>query len=362
MPVNLNINVDGILATGAELVNCFCIGKNNQAIISQHIGDLKNIETYEFYCETIERFKKLFRFEPSLLVSDLHPNYLSTQYAVETKLKHFRVQHHHAHIASCMAENNLDEQVIGVGFDGTGYGDDNNIWGSEFFVCSLKEYTRINHFDYIPMPGGDKVIDEPWRMAISYLYKIYGNNLLKLDLPFLKNINPSSIELLCNAIDKEINCPITSSAGRLFDAVAALINICPYSKFHAEAPMRLEAIVEKKYEQAYSYSISKTISFEETIEQIVKDLQQHVPLSAISTKFHNTVISVIYEIVKEIRDSHNLNKVVLSGGTFQNKYLLEKLENLLINNDFEVFSHKKVPTNDGGIALGQLVIAAKNNL
>ena len=362
MPVNLNINVDGILATGAELVNCFCIGKNNQAIISQHIGDLKNIETYEFYCETIERFKKLFRFEPRLIVSDLHPNYLSTQYAVETKLKHIRVQHHHAHIASCMAEYNLDDQVIGVGFDGTGYGDDNNIWGSEFFVCDLKKYTRINHFDYMPMPGGDKVTDEPWRMAVSYLYKIYGSNLLKLDLPFLKNINTSSVELLCNAIDKEINCPMTSSSGRLFDAVAALINLCTYSKFHAEPPMRLESIIDKKYEQAYPYSINQTISFVETIEQIVKDLEQHVTLSEISTKFHNTIILAIGEVVKEIRSSHNLNKVVLSGGTFQNKYLLEKLENLLINDDFTVFSHKKVPTNDGGIALGQLVIAAKNYL
>jgi len=241
MPVNLNMNVDGILATGAELVNCFCIGKNNQAIISQHIGDLKNIETYEFYCQTIEQFKKLFLFKPSLIVSDLHPDYLSTQYAVETKLKHFKIQHHHAHIASCMAEHNLDERVIGISFDGTGYGDDNNIWGSEFFICDLKEYTRVNHFDYIPMPGGDKVTDEPWRMALSYLYKIDGNKFRDYDLPFLKNINPSSIELLCYAIDNKINSPLTSSSGRLFDAVSALINLSPYSKFHAEAPMRLES-------------------------------------------------------------------------------------------------------------------------
>ena len=153
VPVNLNMNVEGILATGAELVNCFCIGKGNQAIISQHIGDLKNFETYEFYCQTIEHFKKLFNFNPSLLVSDLHPEYLSTKYAAETGLKHIKVQHHHAHIASCMAENNLDEKVIGVSFDGTGYGDDNCIWGSEFFVCDLKEYIRINHFDYIPDAG-----------------------------------------------------------------------------------------------------------------------------------------------------------------------------------------------------------------
>ena len=223
--VNLNMNAEGILATGAELVNCFCIGKDYQAIISQHIGDLKNFETYEFYCQTIEHFKKLFNFNPSLLVSDLHPEYLSTKYAAETGLKHIKIQHHHAHIASCMAEHNLDEKVIGVSFDGTGYGDDNLIWGSEFFVCDLKEYTRISHFDYIPMPGGDKVTNEPWRMALSYLYKIYGYRLMALDLPFLAKISPSSIEMVFQAIDKKINSPLTCGSGRLFDAVAAMINL-----------------------------------------------------------------------------------------------------------------------------------------
>jgi len=359
LPVKLNFDVDGILATGAELVNCFCIGKDNQAIISQHIGDLKNMETYTFYLETIEQFKKLFRFEPSLIVSDLHPNYLSTQYAVDSKLKHIKVQHHHAHVASCMAEHHIDEQVIGVSFDGTGYGDDNHIWGSEFFVCNLSQYTRITHFDYMPMPGGDKVSNEPWRMAVSYLYKTFSNDFREFDLPFLKNVEPSSVEWLCNAIDQKINCPMTSGSGRLFDAVAAIINLCPISKFHAEAPMRLEAVMDKKNKKVYPFGISKTISFEETIEQIVKDIRQHVPISEISTKFHNTIISVIITVIKEIRNNNNLNKVVLSGGTFQNKYLLEHIESLLLKNDFEVFSHSKIPTNDGGIALGQLVIAAK---
>jgi hydrogenase maturation protein HypF len=360
VPVRTNMNMSGILATGAELVNCFGIGKDNQVIISQHIGDLKNIETYEFYCETIEKFKKLFRFTPTLIVSDLHPNYLSTQYAVETGLKHLKVQHHHAHIASCMAENDLDEKVIGVSFDGTGLGDDNNIWGSEFFVCDLKEYSRQSHFEYIPMPGGDKVTEEPWRMAVSYLYKLYGNNFQSLELPFLKNINHSNIELLCNAIDKGINCPLTSSSGRLFDAVSALLNLCPVSKFHAEAPMRLESVIDKKIKQAYSFSINKTVSFTETFEQVFNDIHHQVPVSEISTKFHNTVIFAIYEVCKEIRIRYNLNKVVLSGGTFQNKYLLENIENLLKKNDFEVFSHRKVPTNDAGIALGQMILAAKS--
>ena len=359
VPVNLKLNVNGIFATGAELVNCFCIGKGNQAILSQHIGDLKNMETYDFYRQTIDQFKKLFRFNPSCVVSDLHPDYLSTRYAEETKIKHFKVQHHHAHIASCMAENNLDEKVIGVSFDGVGFGDDGHIWGSEFFVCDLKEYSRITHFDYIPAPGGDKVTSEPWRMAVSYLYKIYGNDFLKFNLPFLKDVDHSSIEIINSAINKKINSPLTSSAGRLFDAVAALINLCPYSKFHAEAPMRLESIIDSKVKDEYSYKFDQVISFESTFQQIVQDIQQQIKPSVISSKFHNTIISVILDEVKRIRDQYKLKKVVLSGGTFQNKYLLEKVENLLIANKFEVYSHTKVPTNDGGIALGQLVIAAK---
>jgi len=358
----LSLNVEGILATGAELVNCFCLGKDNQAILSQHIGDLKNIETYEFYFETIEQFKKLFRFNPTLVVSDLHPDYLSTRYAVESKKRHIQVQHHHAHIASCMAEHNLDEQVIGVAFDGTGYGDDNNIWGSEFFVCDLQEYTRINHFEYLSMPGGDNVIDEPWRMALSYLYKIYGLKFLEFNLPFLNTIKPSSVELLCDAIDKKINCPLTSSSGRLFDAVAALINLSPFSKFHAEAPMRLEAIIDRKIKKAYPYSVSTTISFKDTFGTIVNDLKHQVPLSEISAKFHNTIISVIVEVAAEARNRYDINKVVLSGGTFQNKYLLENLEMMFEKHDFELFSHQKIPTNDGGIALGQLVLAAKSQI
>ena len=357
--INLRINCEGILATGAELVNCFCIGKENQAILSQHIGDLKNFETYEFYCQTIERFKKLFNFNPAVVVSDLHPEYLSTGYAADSGLRHLKIQHHHAHIASCMAENNLDEKVIGVSFDGTGYGDDNCIWGSEFFVCDLKEYSRISHFDYIPMPGGDRAIYEPWRMALSYLHRIFGPELRDLDLPFLAEISPSSVEMVCQAIDKKINSPLTSGSGRLFDAVAALINLAPHTTFHAEAPMRLESIIDKRIKTSYPWIYAKTISFDSTIQDIIKDLKTKVPLPEISAKFHNTIISVISEVVKESREKYNLNKVVLSGGTFQNKYILENLEILLMKNNFEIFSNKKVPSNDGGIALGQLVIAAK---
>ena len=358
LPVNLKMNVDGILATGAELVNCFAIGKGKQAIISQHIGDLKNLETYEFYRETIDRFKRLFLFEPSMVVSDLHPDYLSTRFATETKLPHVKVQHHHAHIASCMAEYGLDEPVIGVSFDGTGLGDDNNIWGSEFFICDLKHYERISHFEYMPIPGGDKVTEEPWRMAVSYLYHYFGENFREMDLPFLKNINPVSIDMLCQAVDKKINSPLTSGSGRLFDAVAALINLCPVSKFHAEAPMRLESIIDKNITKHYPYTINSTISFEETFKHIIKDLHNHVALSKISAKFHNTILSVIVELAGIIKNKSGLDKVVISGGTFQNKFLLSSIEKQLNQKGFKVFTHTKIPTNDAGIALGQMAIAA----
>ncbi len=358
-PVELKINADGILATGAELVNCFCIGKGKQAILSQHIGDLKNIETLEFYTETIEQFKKLFRVKPTLIACDKHPDYLSTKYANDLELPKIQIQHHHAHIASCMAEHGLDEKVIGVAFDGVGLGENNKIWGGEFFVCDLNAYNRITHFDYIPMPGGDKATKNPWRMAVSFLYKFFGKDFLNFNLPFLENINNDDIDLLLYAIDKNINCPLASSAGRLFDAVAALTNICTFSTFHAEAPMRLESLLDDNCNEYYDFEIRQTIKFNKTFKGIVDDIKSGIKASVISAKFHNTIINIIFAVVSDIRKNHNINKVVLSGGSFQNRYILEKVENLLKNNGFNVFSHKSIPTNDGGIALGQLAIAAK---
>ncbi len=358
-PVYLNQNVEGIFAAGAELVNCFGIGKGNQALLSQHIGDLKNLETLEFYEETFHQFKKLFRFEPQLIARDLHPDYLSSKFADSLDAPKILIQHHHAHIASGMAEHGLDEPVIGVSFDGTGLGDDGNIWGSEFFVCDLNEYERINHFEYIPMPGGDKVTHETWRMGVSYLYHTYGKEFLDFDLDFLKNIDRNNLNLLLMAIDKKINAPLTSSSGRLFDAVSALINLCPVSQFHAEAPMRLESIINSDTSDTYNFDIAKTISFKKTIKEIIKDVQSGVDQSIISVKFHNTMVSTIYESVVKIQKEFKINKVVLSGGTFQNRYLLEKIENLLSKNGFEVYSQCKIPGNDGGIALGQLAIAGK---
>jgi hydrogenase maturation protein HypF len=361
-PVALQFDVEGIVAVGAELKNCFCVGKGKHAILSQHIGDLKNLETYEFYQEAFNRFKRLFRVEPDLIAYDLHPDYLSTRFAKESGLKTVAVQHHYAHIASCMAEFGLDEQVIGISFDGTGFGDDQNIWGGEFLICDLKNYHRFSHFDYVPMPGGDKAAEEPWRMGISYLYRIFGKDCLQDDLPFLKQIDMGKLELLLAAIDKGINCPQTSSVGRLFDAVAAIINLVTVSSFEAEAPIRLESIMYRMRptcDGKYNYHVKETIIVDNLIEEIVCDVKKNIPGSMIAAKFHNTIVAIIVELAERMRAESGINKIILSGGVFQNRYLLGKSEENLTENDFTVYSNVKIPTNDGGICLGQLAVAAK---
>ncbi|MFC2107289.1 Sua5/YciO/YrdC/YwlC family protein, partial [Bacteroidota bacterium] len=359
-PINLKLNTDGIIAAGAELVNCFCIGKGNQAILSQHIGDLKNLETLEFYTESLQRLMNLFRMKPELAVCDLHPDYLSSQHINQMGIPVIGVQHHHAHIASVMAEFGIDEKVIGIAFDGVGLGTDNKIWGGEFLLCDLVDFERPYHFEYIPMPGGDKATEEPWRMALSYLYKYFGDDLFNIDIPFIRNLSRDKAKLIIKALDLKINCPETSSAGRLFDAVSALIGSCKKSTFHAEAPMRLEAAIDFSIKEKYSYFIEKdSISFKSTFSEIINDLMSGKANSYISTKFHNTIIYNILEVSKIFREKNNINKVVLSGGSFQNRYILRKAENLLKENGFEVYSPLVIPANDGGIALGQLAIAAK---
>ena len=270
-----------------------------------------------------------------------------------------KVQHHHAHIAACMAEHNLDEKVIGVGFDGIGLGDDNNIWGGEFFICDLADYERVAHFSYIPMPGGDKATLEPWRMGVAYLYRIYGSDLFKLNIPFVRNLVQRNAEDIIRMIDKNINSPLTSSSGRLFDTVAAILDVCTYSGFHAEAPMRLESLIDNNCTDYYSFEMGKTIEVEVMIKEIVNDIINGTHEGVISAKFHNTVISIIFAAVNKVRQRTGISKVVLSGGTFQNRYLLQNTENKLIKENYQVFTPVAIPANDGGIALGQLVIASK---
>ena len=373
-PLQLDLDVDGIFATGAELKNCFCAGKDKQAIMSQHIGDLKNYETYNFYTEAADRFMNLFRIEPTYVVSDLHPDYLSTKFARNFvarksvnkqnqrngKIQWIQVQHHHAHIASCMAEHQLDEKVLGVALDGTGYGEDGKIWGGEFLISDLDGYNRYAHFSYVPMPGGDKAVQEPWRMALAFLYQSFGEKVSQYYLEFLKTRQPEDIKMILSMIKKGINSPLTSSAGRLFDAVSALLNLCTESGFDAEAPMKLESVVDPRIEDEYNFEMRQDqINFNPVFREIIEDMQMKDSTRMIAAKFHNTVARVVTFIAQRVRDEKGINKVVLSGGTFQSKYLSETTARWLGDLNFEVYQNKLVPANDGGIALGQLAIAAK---
>ena len=361
-PVLLPFDVDGIVATGAELVNCFCVGKGKEAIMSQHIGDLKNYETWEFYAEAMERFKKLFRITPRLVACDLHPDYLSTQYALDTGLPVERIQHHHAHIASAMAENALEEPVIGVALDGTGLGDDGHIWGGEFLVCDYVDYKRITHLAYVPMPGGDLATLQPWRMALAYLYILYGEELVNLDLPVIEKVKKEDLLMpVMQMMDKKINTPLTSGMGRLFDAVAAITGICMDAGFHAEAPMRLEAAASSHEKGIYPWNYGENIDVFPMIHSIVEDLQKGVSPDIISARFHHTIADIIVTVSGQVREETSLDRVVLSGGTFQNKLLLEETERRLQEKQFRIYRPREMPVNDGGIALGQMAVAAARN-
>ncbi len=360
-PVMLPFEVEGIVATGGELKTCFCVGKGRQAILSQHIGDLKNFETETFYQEAFTRFQQLFRVTPTLLACDLHPDYVSSQFARDTGLPCVQVQHHHAHIAACMAEFGLTEPVIGISFDGTGLGDDGAIWGGEFLICDLTAYQRVSHFDYVPMPGGDKAAEQPWRMGLAYLYATFGNELWNLDLPMLQSLDRKKCELLLRAVAAGIQSPPTSSVGRLFDAVAAIANLVLYASFEAEAPIRLEAAIDEKLyrlsSECYPYCIDNTINLKPLIESLTTDVARNVPVGEIAAKFHQTLVAVIANMAGRIRREHGLNRVVLSGGVFQNRHVLEKAEVTLQTDGFTVYSPLQVPANDGGLCLGQLAIA-----
>ncbi|CAN2042732.1 Carbamoyltransferase HypF [Candidatus Magnetomoraceae bacterium gMMP-15] len=367
-PIFLKNKVPPILACGAELKNTICLAKENNAFLSQHIGDLKNPETFEFFKSTIEFMKKILKLEPEIIACDFHPDYLSTTYAMNQKQKKIKVQHHHAHIVSCMAENKIDSPVIGLAFDGTGYGTDNALWGGEILIADAGGFTRSCHLSYIPMPGSALAVKEPWRMAISYLYDAFGEDFLNLDLPILKEIEESKIRLLIKIITKKINSPYTSSLGRLFDGIAAIMGIRNKVSFEGQAAIELEMLANEHSENIYDYEFISSdmhrIILKPIIYGIVKDMINGIYLAEISSKFHKTLIYMFSELCTIIKKESKLNQVVLSGGAFQNSILLNGLIRELEKKNFKVFTHCLIPANDGGISLGQALIAAelaKNN-
>jgi hydrogenase maturation protein HypF len=361
-PVDLGASMHEVLACGAGLKNTFCLTKDHYAILSQHIGDLENYETLVFFQQTLENLKKLFRVEPRAVAYDLHPNYMSSRFALRLSAERkIGVQHHHAHIASCMAENHLRGKVIGVAFDGTGYGTDGKIWGGEFLVADFGGFERRAHFRYVPMAGGDAVIRQPWRMALSYLRDAFGQNSPLPGVSFLQSIPEKQVDLVDTMLSRRINTVETSSCGRLFDAVAALVNLRQEVNFEGQAAIELEMIAQANIEERYPFHVDEDdraqIDMRAMIEDIVQDLARSKSAGYIAACFHNTVAAAVVEVCRKIRERDQVKRVCLSGGSFQNAYLLKRAVEGLRRADFEVYLHAVVPPNDGGIALGQAVIA-----
>jgi hydrogenase maturation protein HypF len=349
-----------ILACGAELKNTFCLTHGDHAFVSHHIGDLENLETLNSFKLGIDHFSRLFNITPEIVAHDLHPEYLSTKYALslDDSLTRIGVQHHHAHIASCMADNGIDGCLIGVALDGLGFGSDGRLWGGEFFVAGYDEATRIAHLDYVPMPGGAKAIREPWRMAAVYLNRAMGDEFLKLDLPFVQELHRYDWKTLRRMAATGTNSPETSSAGRLFDAIAALVGVRHFVNYEGQAAIELEAIADREVGTGYEFELRDgIIQAEIVIQRAVEDLLNGVAAATVSARFHNAVAGLIARVAREIRDEYKLNRVALSGGVFQNLFLVRQTSQLLTRDGFVVFTHGRVPPNDGGISLGQAAIA-----
>ncbi len=361
-PIDMGFNMQEILACGAELKNTFCLTKNRYAILSQHIGDLENYETLAFFEETLANLKNLFHVEPRIAAYDLHPLYVSAKFAEGLpNLQKAGVQHHHAHIASCMAENHLREKVIGVAFDGTGFGTDGKIWGGEFMVADFGGFERRAHFRYVPLAGGDAAIRQPWRSALSYLRETFGGKISGLDIPLFRQIPQRKLTLVEAMLAKGINTVETSSCGRLFDAAASILGLRQEINFEGQAAIELEMAALENIDASYPFDILSgepwEIDMRPAIERMAQDAGQGEPAGAAAAKFHNTLAQVIAEICRRLRTTGRLNKVCLSGGTFQNMLLVKRAVKELRSSGFEVFLHSQVPPNDGGISLGQAVIA-----
>jgi hydrogenase maturation protein HypF len=377
-PIALHDDGPEVLGCGADLKNTFTLTKGAFAVPSQHIGDMENVETLNFFEESLENLKSVYRVNPVAIVHDLHPGYLSTRWAMgqETgdrsqesggkngqEIKCIGIQHHYAHIGSVMAENGLRNKVIGVAFDGTGYGTDGNLWGGEFLIAGIYDFERAGQFKYIPLPGGESAIREPWRTALSYIFdaagKKAGDYLERIG--FNEKYGKREIEKLATIIGLREFSPLSSGAGRLFDAVSAMLRLCDRNTFEGEAAIALESLVDETIADDYPVEFKKEnrysiVDFSQTIIGILEDVIKGTAKKIIATQFHNTISAVIVTIVKDLSKRHGLTDVALSGGTFQNLYLLNRTERLLTSDGMNVFFNQKVPSNDAGISLGQAYI------
>ena len=342
-----------ILACGADLKGAFALAKGYKTYLFEGFGDLSDLDNFTRYEKAIHAAGKKLNIRPKIIVCDLHPDYFSTQfaksytqYAVRTTL--YEIQHHEAHIASAIIDNDIKGEVLGSAFDGTGYGTDGNIWGSEFFTGKIGSLKRIAHLEYVPMPGGEMCVKEPWRMAASYLYSVFGGRFLKLKINFVKEIDKRKWVVLKDMIDKKINSPLASSMGRFFDAAGSIILNKRLASFEAELPIELERIADASIDDSYNSANSA-----EVIKGVVRDIENRRAVSVVSAKFHNSIADMIVRMAKKAK----IKQIVLSGGVFQNIYLVNRVVKLLNKNNFKVYTHSNVETNDSGIPLGQIAIA-----
>ncbi|MBU1061517.1 MAG: hypothetical protein KJ952_02200 [Candidatus Omnitrophica bacterium] len=362
-----------IIALGPQSKSSFCIVDKDVAYLSEANGDLNDLENFKLFERRLRRLKKKLRIKPELIACDLHPEYISTKFAndlvkLDKGLRVKKVQHHEAHVASCIVDNNIKGDVIGVAFDGTGFGLDENIWGGEFFIGAVKRgFERVAHLQYIPMPGGDAAVREPWRMGLSYLYSVYDAGFRDLKIDFLTGLDKKVAEILIQVINKKINSPLTSSIGRLFDAVSSILGICEEAQYEGQAAVELEKAIRVVHSSrftvdSYKFGIDiKRTPFvivpDKVVKGIVEDLKNRVPKGVISLKFHNAVCRMIKDVCVLLKERYKISRVCLSGGVFQNRYLTNHTKPLLEKEGFGVYFHKNFPTHDGSIALGQAVIA-----
>jgi hydrogenase maturation protein HypF len=370
-PVRLSLALPTVLGCGAELKNTFCLIRGKEAFLSQHIGDLKNNENLVFFEESVDHLQDILEIKPNTAVRDLHPDYLSSRFAAETGLPVRRVQHHHAHAVAVMAEHGLEQEVLAVILDGSGYGTDNTLWGGEFLLAGLGSFKRLGHFSRLMLPGGDKAAQQPWRMGLSALYDAFGPDKFQNGLPdLLSRIPAEKRRIVVEMMEAGFNSPLTSSCGRLFDAVAALLGLRLESDYEGQAAMELEALALQAVQDGLSgpeWDFSFPVQIAQEQDHLVLQISPMITglvdaLSAgsdpalLALAFHQWLIAAIRDMIGRLIGQLGRKKVVLGGGCMQNALLLQGLENGLTQDGFEVFSGEMVPVNDGGVSLGQAVI------
>ncbi|MBL8057872.1 MAG: carbamoyltransferase HypF, partial [Anaerolineales bacterium] len=360
-PVRLGFEAPPLLAAGGELKATFCLARGRHAFLSQHIGDMENLETLQAFERAAAHFQAIFRAAPEALVCDLHPRYLSTRWAREHAAGRpvFQVQHHHAHVAAVLAENGWagGRPVIGFSFDGTGYGTDGAIWGGEVLLADYAGFERAYHLAYVPLAGGDAAVKRPYRAALAHLQA--AGLAWDEDLPPVAACPPAERAVLARQLAAGLNTVPTSSLGRLFDAAAALIGLRPIVTYEAQAAIELEALAAPDEAGAYAFTIGeRTFDAAPAIRGLAADWRAGTPAPVLAARFHNGVAELVLALSQRLRARHGLNTVALSGGVFQNVTLLAGALNRLRAAGFEVLSHRQVPPNDGGLALGQAALGA----